>query len=107
MPFRPIDFQLSIPRTPDASNIYGQQMARPAVEQQMQAMQSEKETERLRQRSTAPEETENRPIREGQPRQQGGGRQQRQQQGLVKQGGPRPPKDAPHPYKGKHIDISF
>ena len=105
MPFRPIDFQTSIPRTPDASNYYGQQTARPAAEQQMLAAQSEKETERMRQMSTAPEEAENRPIRDGQPRRQGGGR--RQQQGSGKQGDPRPPKDAPHPYKGKHIDISF
>ncbi|WP_296974588.1 hypothetical protein [Thermobacillus sp. ZCTH02-B1] len=106
MPFRPIDFQTSIPRTPDASTMYGQQMARPAAEQQMLAAQSEKETERLRQKSTAPEETENRPIRDGQPRQQGGGRQRRQQ-GSVQPDGPRPPKDASHPYKGRHIDISF
>jgi hypothetical protein len=105
MPFKPIDFQIAIPRTPDASGYYGNQSARPAAEQQMLASQSEKETERMRKTSSAPEETENRPIREGQPRQQGGGRRQRQ--GKSKPDGPRPPKDAPHPYKGKHIDISF
>ncbi|REJ16689.1 MAG: hypothetical protein C6W59_07975 [Paenibacillaceae bacterium] len=105
MPFKPIDFQIAIPRTPEVSGYYGNQLARPAAEQQMLAAQSEKETERMRQTSAAPEETENRPIRDGQPRQQGGGR--RQQQGKSRPDEPRPPKDAPHPYKGKHIDISF
>lgn len=106
MPFRPIDFQIAIPRTPDASGMYGNQMAKPAAEQQMLAAQTEKETEQMRQTSSAPEEAENRPIRDGQPRRQGGDR--RQQQGKGKAGDPQPPKkDAPHPYKGKHIDISF
>jgi len=105
MSFRPIDFQTAIPRTPDASNHYGHQMARPAVEQQMLADQSAKETELMRQKSAATEETENRPIRDGQPRQQGGGRGRQQGKGKTEES--RQPKDAPHPYKGKHIDISF
>ena len=104
MPFRPIDFQASIPRTPDATNYYGQQLARPAAEQQMLAAQSEKETERMRQKPAAPEEAENRPIRDGQQKQQGSGRRQ---QGKGKTDEPQPPRDAPHPYKGRHIDISF
>jgi len=105
MPFKPIDFQTAIPRTPDMANYYGGQMARSAAEQQMLAAQSEKETERLRQMSTAPDEAENRPIRDGQPKQKGGGHKQRQGKGGQDES--RPPKDAPHPYKGKHIDISF
>jgi len=105
MTFKPIDFQIAIPRTPDASNHYGQQMARPAVEQQMLAAQSEKETVRMRQTTEAAEETENRPIRDGQPRRQGGERGR--QQGKGRPGESRASKDAPHPYKGKHIDISF
>lgn len=94
---------MSIPRTQEASGYHGNQLARPAMEQQLLAQDTERQTERMRQQSAAAEEAENRPIRDGQPRQKGG----RQGSGRRKPDEPQKPANTPHPYKGKHIDISF
>lgn len=104
MTFKPLDLQMSIPRTPDASAYHAGQMAKQTVEQQALAQAAEKQTERNRQRSTNVEETEKGNIRDGEEKQQDG----RQQNGSKRDTEEETKRSAPaHPYKGKHIDISF
>ena len=58
----------------------------------------------IEERANAPALIQTSP-RGAEPKQKGGGHKQRQGKGGQDES--RPPKDAPHPYKGKHIDISL
>ncbi|GGG12187.1 hypothetical protein [Paenibacillus abyssi] len=105
MTFKSIDLQISIPRTPEASNLQSHLMHKPLVEQNKLADDAAKQTEMQRHKNTNIEETVGLNVHD-----QSSGSQEKQEQKKRK-----PQKAAPdhgevsssHPYKGKHIDISL
>ena len=106
MTFKSIDLQMSIPRTPEASGIHAQQLHKPIAEQQMLAMAAEKRTERLRRRNTGVDETEGQTIGDRQGKQQPGGQEHRRDK-RRQAGAQAAPPAGNHPYKGKHIDLTY
>jgi len=105
MTFKSLDLQMSIPRTPEASGLHGQQLHRPVAEQQMLANHTAKETEERRHKNAEVEETGGQKIRD--ERQPGSGRQQGQRRQGKQDADPVQAQPGIHPYKGKHIDISL
>ncbi|CAM4242987.1 hypothetical protein [Paenibacillus tarimensis] len=105
MTFKSIDLQMSIPRTQEASGYHGQQLQRSANEQAMLAGDSHKQAVKERQMSTGIEETSGQTIRDREPGKQGGGQSKERRKDTKAGAEAAPAKE--HPYKGKHIDISF
>lgn len=102
MTYRSLDLQISIPRTPEAGGLQSQMMNRPMIEQQKLADESLKTTEQLRQKSSEVEETLETAIRDDQQGQSSG---EQDRQGAETDAEKEVP--APHPFKGRHIDISL
>ncbi|PZD93348.1 hypothetical protein DNH61_22175 [Paenibacillus sambharensis] len=105
MTFKSIDLQMSIPRTQEASGIHSQQLQRAANEQAMLAGDSQKQAVKERQMSTGIEEATGQTIRDREAGKQGGGQSRERRKDSKSAEEAAPAKE--HPYKGKHIDISF
>lgn len=103
MTFKPIDYQMSVPRTPEKGGMHAQQLHKPIADQQQLAGNAAKETERLRQMNTEVDEAANETIRDGGAK--GSGAEQQGKKNKKQQEQDKP--TATHPFKGKHIDISF
>jgi hypothetical protein len=107
MNVRPIEMQIAIPRTPDASQMAHQQMERPVFEQTLAQQQRLKEASEQLQKTAKLDKAEQAVIRdeerEGSPGQQHGGKRRPKEK--------EPPRnragEAQHPYKGRHIDLSL
>ncbi len=105
MTFKSIDLQMSIPRTPEASGIHGHMQHRPQAEQQLLGNMAAKETEKLRHKNTEVEESTGQKIRDDRQRDSNGQHDERRHgKGHEEQAAAQP---SIHPYKGKHIDITF
>ncbi|GBF72027.1 hypothetical protein PA598K_00257 [Paenibacillus sp. 598K] len=106
MTYRSLDLQMSIPRTPEAGGIQSQMMNRPSLEQQQLASETTKTAEQLRHKSGEVGEAAETAIQDeqhGHP----GGRDMKQNHSEAEQEEAKDAPPAPHPYKGKHIDISL
>ncbi|MUT66381.1 hypothetical protein [Paenibacillus sp. NEAU-GSW1] len=106
MPFKPIDLQLSIPRTPELSSHQGQQNVRPIVEQTRLEEVQIKQTELARGKNADVEHTTGLNIRQDQDSQNGGDGQKRKRQ-PDQHNVSDEEKPPAHPYKGHHVDISL
>ncbi|MDR9854568.1 MULTISPECIES: hypothetical protein [Paenibacillus] len=101
---KPVEMQIAIPRTTEASKIQNDIHHRTSQEQQFLAGQQLKESRELRQRSTGVDETANAAVRD-----------EGKQQSSPKKGSSRQPskqepgehQDAEHPYKGRRLDVSL
>jgi hypothetical protein len=103
MSLRPIEMQIAIPRTNEATSTQNQLLHKPAHDQSVLADHAMKRTEDNRQRSAEVEESTNSKIRDGEGNSGGGnGTQSGSKRQAKKHQAP-----AKHPYKGKHIDISL
>ncbi|SDW27003.1 hypothetical protein [Paenibacillus sp. CF384] len=107
MPFKPIDFQISIPRTPENSLHQQQLNQRPVAEQMRLENDTAKQTELLRNRNTAVEQNIDTKIKDNRQRES----QSKQNRKKKQDGGAGVAAETDHgqkhPYKGNHIDISM
>lgn len=107
MSLKSIDMQLAVTRAMDVGNVKQQMSQKPVDDQAAQAMQSAKQQELERTKSTQTEKPSDGKIRDnkdksGQGEREGGSRQDggdAQEQAK--------PRDAKHPFKGKFIDLSL
>lgn len=105
MSFKAVELQIAVPRTSEAGRYQNEYQQRPMLDQQMIAEQTAKEAQASSQRSTAVDETADAAVRDGQSHQgeRHGGTLARDVEETQEQ----QPKLAEHPFKGKHIDLSF
>ncbi|ANF96547.1 hypothetical protein [Paenibacillus bovis] len=103
MGMRAVELQIAVPRTSEAGKIQQEHLMRPALEQSMLSDQLNEQADRMRTRSDGVKESSSASIHDGHPGEQhASGRQHEQEEGAVHE-----PVAAEHPYKGKHIDLSF
>jgi hypothetical protein len=107
MDMKPVELQIAVPRTTEASKVQQDYLARHGAEQQLLAGQNMKESEHRRIRS---HEVDDSPKSEW--REEGRSsfsdskepsNQEQEHEAHVKE----KPQPAEHPYKGKHIDLSL
>jgi hypothetical protein len=103
MGLRAVELQIAVPRTTEASKIQQENLFRPSIEQSILADRTSEETERMRTRSDNVKESASGLIHDGHPGEQHGARQHHSEQ----QPEEHHVTPAEHPYKGKHIDLSF
>lgn len=102
-----IEVQLAVHRAPETSRMQQDQMHRPLIDQAHLAGQASAEAERARRRSAPAAEAADARIRkdgEGHSRHEGGQAGQREQ---GQSDTPSHPVAPPHPFKGKHFDLSL
>ncbi|OPA77621.1 hypothetical protein BVG16_14340 [Paenibacillus selenitireducens] len=105
MGLRPIEMQMSIPRTQDASSVQHQAQQKPLLDQTQLAGQASKTIEELRTKNTQVDETVQLPIHNHQK-----GKQQssdRRHQHKSKEGSSEESEVPIHPYKGHRIDLTL
>lgn len=106
MSLKSIDLQLSMSRTMEAGNIKSQMAQKPVSDQAATAMQTMRQQELERSKSTQTEKSSEGKIRDNENRDGSG-----EQEGGPRDGGdgqePKQPPRATHPYKGKFIDLSL
>ncbi|WP_322903953.1 hypothetical protein [Paenibacillus campi] len=102
MGLRAVELQIAVPRTSEASRVQQEHLVRPSIEQSMLADRTSEETERMRTRSANVKESASGLIYDGHPGEQHAPGQHHEQQPEDQHKTP-----AEHPYKGKHIDLSF
>ncbi|MGO4106820.1 hypothetical protein [Paenibacillus sp. YAF4_2] len=108
MPFKPIDLQWSIPRTLEASGTQSQTNHKPIAEQTRMAELASKQTEQLRSKNTGVEHTGGPNVRNERDRQGGNPYlAKRKRKPEESQDMPEGGRQAEHPYKGHHVDISL
>ncbi|SFS78899.1 hypothetical protein SAMN05428962_2867 [Paenibacillus sp. BC26] len=107
MPFKPIDFQMSIPRTPDSSLHQQQLNQRPVAEQMRLENDTAKQTELLRNRNTAVEQNIDTRIKDNRQRDSLFKQNQKKKQDGEAGTDAESEQGQKHPYKGNHIDISM
>lgn len=105
MPFKPIDLQMSIPRTPEHSSLQGQINHRHAVEQTKLGEQEAKQMELQRGRNAEIEQSNGLHVRSEQDKQDGSShsKKRKQEEQAAKDDDGQPA----HPYKGHHFDVSL
>ncbi|MCL9660166.1 hypothetical protein L2089_05680 [Paenibacillus hunanensis] len=103
MGLRAVELQIAVPRTTEASKIQQENLLRPSIEQSILADRTSEETERMRTRSDSVKESASGLIHDGHPGEQHAPRQHHAEQPVEEQH----VAPAEHPYKGKHIDLSF
>lgn len=102
-----IEVQLAVHRAPETSRMQQDQLHRPLIDQAQLAGQANAETERARRRSAPAAEAADAKIRkdgEGHSGHEGGHSGQRDR---VQPEVPPQSNAAPHPFKGKHFDLSL
>ncbi|QYR19747.1 hypothetical protein KZ483_17895 [Paenibacillus sp. sptzw28] len=112
MPYRSIDLQMSIPRTQEKSTMQNQVLQKPIVDQTKLEADTARQTEQLRVKNSAVEQSGKPKIKERQRRESGssfkrGKRGEATGESDDSSGEPTVPAVKKHPYKGQHIDISF
>ncbi|NBD22441.1 hypothetical protein [Paenibacillus glycinis] len=109
MPYRPIDFQISVPRAPENASQQSQLNHRPAIEQTLLEQNAVKQIEQQRTRNAAVEQSGNHGITANRNRDSNSPskrkrRSVREQDASDEQDSS---SQTPHPFKGKHIDYSL
>ncbi|WP_240480034.1 hypothetical protein [Paenibacillus fonticola] len=101
-----VELQIAVPRTSEAGRIQQDQQQRPLSDQSLLAQQNLKTSELERKRSSGLEQSaHNKAVkREGSA---SSDRQQEQPESGEQQEERDKDQPAEHPYKGKHIDLSF
>lgn len=108
MTFKSIDLQMSVPRTQEFSGMHGQAMHKPVADQSMLANQTSKQTELLRGKNTAIEQSSGLHIRSGQEDGQGNAYQKAKQKRSDSSSEVEEQEETPaHPYKGHRFDIKL
>jgi len=103
---RPIEMQMSIPRSQDASSVHHQTLHKPFVDQTMLAEQAIRKTEQLRSKNTQVDETVQLPIHEEERRNKQSS--ERKQKRKSSEGSSEQDTEVPiHPYKGHRIDLTL
>lgn len=106
MSFKPIDLQTSLPRAAEMSTLAGQQQYKPQAEQALLAHQSARMIEQQGQRLVRTESKARGEITDREK--QGSGQEQRQQEKKQSARQASQPANKPaHPFKGKHIDLTW
>lgn len=109
MPYKPIDFQMSIPRTPDTSAHQSQMIHRPLADQMSLERDTAKQTEQARNRNAGVDETGNQGISSNRDR-DSRSPSQRKRRSTEKEEHDAKKDDSAggrHPFKGKHIDYTL
>lgn len=109
MTFKSIDLQMSVPRTQEFSGMHGQAIHKPVADQNKLAEQTSKQTELLRGKNTAVEQSNGLHIRSDQEGQQDKAHKQaRRSQAEPESGdGEQEPQQPTHPFKGHKLDIKL
>jgi hypothetical protein len=110
MPYRSIDLQMSIPRTPESGVQHSQAMQKPVIEQSRLANESEKQTVLLRGKNSSVEQSTKLDVKDGQQqeRESPPKRKQRRESASEQTDTDSGTEQVQrHPFKGKHIDISL
>lgn len=105
MDLKPVELQIAVPRTSEASRVQQDQQHRPLLDQQMIAGQNIKHADQQRTRSTGIDDSSKTQIHDQDHRESGSGQDQHSSPNQEEQAPPSKP--AEHPYKGKHIDLSY
>lgn len=108
MTFKSIDLQMSVPRTQEFSGKHGQAIHKPIADQNMLANQNIKNTELLRTKNTAIEQSNGLNIRSDQESGQGNANQKPRRK--LSQGDledDEQEQTPAHPYKGHRLDIKL
>ncbi|MDQ0059689.1 hypothetical protein [Paenibacillus harenae] len=109
MTFKPLDMQMSVPRTQEYSGLQGQAAHKPLADQSALAGQASKETEQLRTKNTAVEQTTGQKVRSDQEQSDGSGsrysaaRKRTSDEMAEEQAEEKPA----HPFKGHNLDIKL
>ncbi|MGG4034514.1 hypothetical protein ABEV74_12535 [Paenibacillus cisolokensis] len=113
MKYRPIDLQMSVPRTPEMSGIQSHAQAKPAADQAILGQAAAKQTEQQRTRNAAVELAEGLNVKDSRHKEQSG-RHRAGSPGAGdgeddsgRSGDKRQAQHSSHPFKGRHIDISL
>ncbi|WP_141500753.1 hypothetical protein [Paenibacillus luteus] len=108
MTFKSIDLQMSVPRTQEFSGMHGQAIHKPVADQNKLAEQTSKQTELLRGKNTAVEQSNGLHIRSDHEGQQDKGHKQakRNHSEQESEDGEQEPKPT-HPFKGHKLDIKL
>ncbi|EHS57898.1 hypothetical protein WG8_2063 [Paenibacillus sp. Aloe-11] len=106
MSLKAVELQIAVPRTSEAGRYQSDFQQRPMNDQALLGQKNALETENLRQRSSAVDESAEAFVDERQTGAQG---RESSQQGRSQSGENELPKEHPaeHPYKGHHIDFSL
>lgn len=107
MTLKPLDMQISVPRTQEFGGMHQQAVQRPAAEQTLLANQSSKQTEEMRHQNTALEQSSKLGVRADQD-QHGGQpykRKARKRHPDSSEHADAGPEQPAHPYKGHHFDM--
>ncbi|MGN7453796.1 hypothetical protein ACTHPH_03140 [Paenibacillus pasadenensis] len=104
MPYRPVDLQVSVPKTQETGMQQSQLQSRLAAEARQQAEQAAKKTEQDRSRSTELESRADAKIGYRQEESGSGGAKAGDRRGKA-ESGELPEERTAHPYKGRRIDI--
>ncbi|WP_336786002.1 hypothetical protein [Paenibacillus sp. MMO-177] len=107
MPFKPIDLQWSIPRTPEVGGMQSQSNHKANAELTRLAELASKQTEQLRSKNTGVEQTGGTNVRNDRDRQNGNPYPAKRKQRQVLEESANTEEKAEHPYKGHHVDISL
>jgi len=110
MAYKPIDLQMSIPRTPDSSAQQNHMAQKPVYEQTVLESAAAKQTERMRTQNGAVEQSGMRGIKDDQSGGNGlpAKRRKRAASDSPAAEEPKtPPQEPRHPFKGRHIDITL
>jgi hypothetical protein len=108
MPFKPIDLQWSIPRTPEVGGLQSQTNHRMTAELARLAELASKQTEQLRSKNTGVEQTGGPNVRNDRDRQNGNPYLAKRKRKLEEAEDTTEESRQPeHPYKGHHVDISL
>jgi len=108
MTFKSIDLQMSVPRTQEFSGMHGQVIHKPVADQNTLANQSTKQTELLRGKNTAIEQSNGLNIRSEQEGQQGNAHQNARRKRAESPSEADEQEATPsHPYKGHRLDIKL
>lgn len=107
MTFKPLDLQISVPRTQEFSQMQQQAAQRPITEQNILANQSSKQTEELRKQSTETESSAKSKMRTGKDGEGGESAKERQMKSQKPEEEQEQPADPVHPFKGHKFDIKL
>ncbi|MFF2482623.1 hypothetical protein [Paenibacillus sp. NPDC058071] len=107
MAFKPIDLQISIPRTPELSGMQGQANHRPVDQQMRLADEEAKRTEMMRSKNEHVEQSVGLNVRGDQERQQSPYKRKQSGRKDADENEQPQPSEPEHPYKGRHLDITL
>lgn len=109
MPYRSIDLQMSIPRTPESGAQHSQAMLKPVLDQARLANETGKQTELLRGKNSAIEQSTKLDIHHQQDESDSPSKRKKHREAVTDQPDPDNVTEQVqrHPFKGKHIDITL